>query len=253
MGFDQLNDLLFGSRVFQLHIDEMHMHEGRRNDHCGGDDIDMRQNALHIGTVMGRDRDRIQNDRVDRSAFDVSRISSPTNHRCPDFFHAEDGVDEFDDPAKAGGIAGNDTGKLPADRLLVVAGRVEGKSGDFVLLSAFPDGFLLVLFVEGFVSCTDASGRCIDDDVSFLDHFFDRAGDLEACFGECIFFADVCDVKRVASFFGNVGLCARFGFGNTDYFHIRLTGNRVGDAFSDRSVSIDCNLDHSYSMLLFHE
>ncbi len=121
-----------------------------------------------------------------------------------------------------------------------------------MLLSPFPDGFFLVLFVEGFVSCTDASGRCIDDDVSFLDHFFDRAGDLEARFDECIFFADVCDVKRVASFFGNVCFCARFCFGNADYFHIRLTGNCVGDAFSDRSVSIDCNLNH-YSMLFFFD
>ncbi len=99
MGFDQFDDLLFGGRVFQLHVDEVHMHEGRRDDHRGGDDADMRQNALHIGTVMGRDGDRIQNDRIDRSAFDVSGIPAAANHRRPDFFHTKDRVDEFDDPA----------------------------------------------------------------------------------------------------------------------------------------------------------
>ncbi len=90
MGFDQLDDLLFGCRVFQLHIDEMHMHEGRRHDHCGCYDIDIRENALYVRTVVGRDRDRIQNDRIDRSAFDVSGIPAAANHGCPDFFHAED-------------------------------------------------------------------------------------------------------------------------------------------------------------------
>ena len=180
------------------------MHEGRRDDHRKGDDVDLREDGLDVGAVVARDGGRVEDDGVDWSALDVVGVSSTPDHHRPDPVDAEGLVQGVDEPDKPGGVARDDPGELLSCSLFVVRVGVEGEPGDLVFLAALKDCLLPEALIDRPVLLPDAAGSGVHDDIGGFQHRFDVAGDIKAGLLERRLLSEIGDVEGEPALFCDV-------------------------------------------------
>src|SRR5208283_5517045 len=235
---------------FAVHVffcrdpDRVHMHHRRRDDHGHGRDGNMREHGLDIGAVVAGDGHRVKDHRIDWPFLDLAGVGSPADHDRMDVGDTELLVNLVDNPAKAGGVAGDDPDKLPADCIGKVTGRVEGEPGNLVLLATLPERLFPEFLVERLVGRPHIAGGCIHNHVGRLAHVFDRAGNRKAGFLKRGLLREIGNIEGISPLFCDEGLGVWAGLGDADHFHILLGCNRIGNAFPDGTVPVDSNLDH---------
>ncbi len=105
-----------------------------------------------------------------------------------------------------------------------------------------------MVFVERTVLSTDAGGCRVDHDIAFGDEFVDRSSEVDAGGGELVSTVVVGSVDGISRFSCADGDVVRTAFRDATDLHIGLCTDRIGDAFTDGSVSVDSDPYHtSYS------
>ena len=126
---NEFNDPLAGHLFFRRDLDRVHVHHRRRDDHRHRGDGDVGEYGQDVRAVVAGNGDGIKDDRIDRAFLDLSGVRPPPYHNRVHMGNAVFLVNCMDDPARAGGVAGNDPDKLPADCILVITGGVEREAG----------------------------------------------------------------------------------------------------------------------------
>src|SRR5207247_8675704 len=131
--------------------DGVNVHDRRSYLQRGRMDVQLREDALDIGAVMGRHLE-LRLDRVDRAFLRISRIRRTAHHDREDIRYAELGVEGIERPDEARRVARRHADELGAEAFLVVRRGVERKIRQRVFLAPLPDRLDAGLFVQGLVS-----------------------------------------------------------------------------------------------------
>ncbi len=102
---EDLQHRLAGGLLLEIHLDRVHVHKRRRNDHREGDDVYVREDGQDVRAVVARDGGRVEDDRIDWSPLDVAGVGSTPDHHRSDPLDAEGLIQGMDDADEPGGVA----------------------------------------------------------------------------------------------------------------------------------------------------
>src|SRR3990170_1929651 len=171
-----VKDLVRRCRSFQTNADRVQMHDRRGDLHRDRVDIQVREYALHIRTVVARHL-KLRLNRVNRTLLRIAGVCGASDHQGEDVVDAEVDIEWIQRADESCRIARRYTDKPCTETLRVVHGRIEAEVRELVFLAALPDRFDTGLFVGRLESAL--LGCRLDDEVRFLEHVVQGTVDLD--------------------------------------------------------------------------
>src|SRR3990170_33040 len=156
--------------------DRVQMHDRRGDLHRDRVDIQVREDALHIRTVVARHL-KLRLNRVNRTLLRIAGVCGASDHQGEDVVDAEVDIEWIQRADESCRIARRYTDKPCTETLRVVHGRIEAEVRELVFLAALPDRFDTGLFVGRLESAL--LGCRIDDEVRLLEHVVQGTVDLD--------------------------------------------------------------------------